>query len=459
MKARYAPSERNARLVSLPPKDLFDVLSHPMHQRNFENIQVLISRLRNLRSPSEYYEFQNDLVGFMYGADEWRSQCAEIELLVRGGIDCDPSWRAIDWRLERMVADRICRQLRCVGDGLAWKAFSYERHLITALGANRSNPNLFGKEGFGCELTVLKDTWENEGHFAILHDITNCLSVGDLTTCSQMHAPWVKGAKHTCNPERWVVAEVKEEHGQCKTVNRGGKQLDRMAMVVDAVVNGAPLVGEDGVQRKFFRSAEQFKTHLRQVAAVLEEAAITGHSTRRIQRHWVLSARAPAQALKSGLSQKDLNAEADSALGQAGFTAGRPRFVISSADILRLTPGCAPFSIYPFSPEICAALICDYVAFLSVLEITALTEAMLAVGFKQVEEITPIDLTQGGRPVVRGLARGKVMSIDNSGLQQMMLELVDLKRQGEAMIEYCSRPSTVPAVGMLTLKNERATWK
>jgi hypothetical protein len=458
MKAKYAPGERNTRLGRLPPKDLPAVLGHRMHQRNFVYIQSLIARLRNLRASSDYYEFHNDLVAFMYGADEWRDQCAKVELLLRDGADCDPSWRTVDWRLERIVADRVCRQLRCVGDGLAWKALAYERPLIVALGTNRSNPSLSSKKGFACELRVLKDTWENEGHFAMLHDVTNCLTVGDLTICSQMHAPWVDRAKHTCNPERWVVAEVKNRNGKCMTVRRG-KQLDRMQMVVDAVVNGTALVGDDGVPRQLFRSTRQLKTHLRRVAAILEEASNSGHSTRRIQRNWVLSGRAPAQALKSGLSQKDLKTTDDRALIEAGFTEGRPRFLLSSADILGLSRGCAPFSIFPFSPEICAALTCDYLAFLSVLEVTAVDDALLAAGFEQVQEITPIDLSQGDRPVVRGLVKGKAMSINGAGLNQIMLESVDIKRQAEAMIEYCSRPDATPAIGVLTLKNERATWR
>jgi hypothetical protein len=456
-KGKYAASERNARLGSLSETDLRQVLGHERHQVNLPVVGSLVDRLQKLKTPTDLYEFHRELIGHVYAADEWRAQCAEIELLLRGGSDCDPGWRAVDWRLERMVADRISRQLRCVGDGLAWKALSYERHLIVALGSNRSNPNLYGKEGFGCELRVQQDTWEIEGHFAILHDLTNCLTVGDVTTCSLMHAPWVKVASHTCNSERWVIAEVKNVGGLCKTVRRG-RQLARMQAVVDAVVNGLPLVGDDGVARSFFRSTKQFKTHLRELGGALDEAWETGHSLRRLQRYWVVSGRAPAQFMQSGMSPQERVAKEDRALVQAGLNVVRDRVAFSSADSLRLAPGCAPFSIYPFPAHICAALICDYLAYASMLGITALADALSGAGFDPVQEAQPIDLSDGDRPVVRGAMKNTAMSINGAALNQILLETVELRRLAEAMAESCQARSGPPATGMVTMKNERATW-
>ena len=109
--------------------------------------------------------------------------------------------------------------------------------------------------------------------------------------------------------------------------------------------------------------------------------------------------------------------------------------------------------------DICAALICDYLAFVSMLGINALTDALLAAGFTGVQEIRPIDLSQHDRAVVRGIIKTKAMSINNGALAQIVFEAVDLKREAEAMLEYSLRPDTTPAIGVLTLKNERATWR
>jgi hypothetical protein len=458
VKATYAPGERNERLGSLSNAELRQVLTHERHKQNLGVVRALVARLHKLRMPADYYEFHRELVAGIYSADKWRAQCSEIERLLRGGAESDPSWQAVDWRLERIVADRMCRQLRSVGDGLAWKVLAYERHLIVALGHNRSDPSLFGKVGFGCELRVLQDTWEKNGHFAILHDATNCLTVGDLTICSEMHAPWVNATSHTCNPERWVIAEVKSIRGICKT-RFSGRQLKRAQMAINAVVNNTPLVGEDGVPRTFFRSTKQYKTHLRQVATTLEDAWRTGHAVGQLRSHWVVSARAPVQAWDSGTPWSTYAAKDDKALLKAGLNTVRDRFLLTSADALRLAPGRAPFSIYPFRPAICAALICDYLAFVSMLGINALTDALLTAGFTGVQEIRPIDLSQHDRAVVRGFIKTKGMSINNGALAQIVFEAVDLKREAEAMLEYSLRPDATPAIGVLTLKNERATWR
>jgi hypothetical protein len=230
-------------------------------------------------------------------------------------------------------------------------------------------------------------------------------------------------------------------------------------MAINAVVNNTPLVGDDGVPRSFFRSTKQFKTHLRQVATTLEDAWRTGHAVGQLRSHWVVSARAPVQAWDSGTPWSTYAAKDDKALLKAGLNTVRDRFLFTSADALRLAPGRAPFSIYPFRPAICAALICDYLAFVSMLGINALTDALLTAGFTGVQEIRPIDLSQHDRAVVRGIIKTKAMSINNGALAQIVFEAVDLKREAEAMLEYSLRPDATPAIGVLTLKNERATWR
>jgi hypothetical protein len=434
------------------------VLGHPRHVESFEHVVQLVTRLHRVRTPSDFYTLHDELVHRIYEADEWRAQCANIELRIRGNSPCDPSWSAVDWELERIVADRIARQLRCVGDGLAWKAFGYSRQLVVALASNRGKPNLYDKAGFWCELTVLKQSWEDDGHFAVLHDATNCLTIADITVCSGLHAAWVDADNHKCNSERYVLNEVKNHKGRCVTLHRG-EQLRRMQMAVDALVKDEPVVGRDGEARRLFKSTLQFKTRLRQVERLLEEAFRSGYAVGQIQRHWVASARAPAQAVLIGVDRAVLQAAEERAFSRAGFTGGRHRFMMSSADILGLAPDLAPFSIYPFRPEICAALICDYLVFVSALEITALTDALHRAGFKEGHEAAIIDLNQPDRAVAFGVVNGRAISVNGAALQQILLEFADLKRQAEAMKEYASRPDFLTAIGILTLKNERGTWR
>ena len=42
------------------------------------------------------------------------------------------------WRIEDLDFDRICHQLRAVGDGLAWRASGYDRRYVIALPSTSS---------------------------------------------------------------------------------------------------------------------------------------------------------------------------------------------------------------------------------------------------------------------------------------------------------------------------------
>jgi hypothetical protein len=92
------------------------------------------------------------------------------------------------------------------------------------------------------------------------------------------------------------------------------------------------------------------------------------------------------------------------------------------------------------------------------LGITALADALSGAGFDPVQEAQPIDLSDGDRPVVRGAMKNTAISINGAALNQILLETVDLRRLAEAMAESCQARSGPPATGMVTMKNERATW-
>jgi hypothetical protein len=457
VKAKYAPGERDTRLYARDGKIARGILGHRRQQANLDVLTALIERLHGLKTPTDFYELHSELVHRVHEADNWAATCAERELLIRGGTASDPG-PAADWELERIVADRIARQLRVVGDGLAWKALNYSRPLVVALASNRGKPDTHAKAGFLCELKVLKASWENDGHFAFLHDATNSLTIADISVCSALHAPHVDPRSHSCNDERYLLTEVKNRKGRCMTVRRGA-QLAKMQMAVDAIVNDQPVVGRDGKARRLFKSSLQFKTRLGQVSGLIDQASRTGYAVGKLQRGWVLSARVPFHPVMVGTDTAALRAAEDEALDRAGFSIGRHRFVVSTADSLAKSPDLAPFSIYPFQPETCAAMICDYLVLVSVLEITAVSDALLRAGFSAVHAAPSIDLSQSDQHVVIGVVGRRGMSINGSALLQIMFEFLDLKRQADAMKEYAAKPRGPFAIGILTLQNERATWR
>jgi hypothetical protein len=40
---------------------------------------------------------------------------------------------------------------------------------------------MYGKVGLPYELGAIQHLWESDGHFALHHDLTNCLRIADLT--------------------------------------------------------------------------------------------------------------------------------------------------------------------------------------------------------------------------------------------------------------------------------------
>jgi hypothetical protein len=40
---------------------------------------------------------------------------------------------------------------------------------------------MYGKEGLSYELGAIQELWKTKGHFALHHDLTNCLRIADLT--------------------------------------------------------------------------------------------------------------------------------------------------------------------------------------------------------------------------------------------------------------------------------------
>jgi hypothetical protein len=64
------------------------------------------------------------------------------------------------WQLELDIRERVARQLRCVGDALAWPVFGFERQYITALARNQSPGMMAGKLGLAAERARVEQVTE-----------------------------------------------------------------------------------------------------------------------------------------------------------------------------------------------------------------------------------------------------------------------------------------------------------
>src|SRR5581483_5773506 len=90
-----------------------------------------------------------------------------------------------EWWIESEVASRCVRQLRAVGDALAWRVYLYDRRAILALSRNAPTGPIVRKAGLGLELGYIVRDWEKHRRFTLLHDLTSCLRIADV---SEVHA-------------------------------------------------------------------------------------------------------------------------------------------------------------------------------------------------------------------------------------------------------------------------------
>jgi hypothetical protein len=113
------------------------------------------------------------------------------------------------WEIERDVNERLGPQHRCVGDALAWRVFGFQRKEIVALSQNAPPGPIAGKSGLQAELHAVAEA-RAEGKFALLHDLTNCLRIGDITVFSADGTTW-NTIEVKSNPNRTASKQRRDQ--------------------------------------------------------------------------------------------------------------------------------------------------------------------------------------------------------------------------------------------------------
>jgi hypothetical protein len=347
-----------------------DVFAHPRHLAAQELLPQLIGELRNCVSVQDGYDFQQALLGRVLSVESERNAFSQAVKRIRAGrgpqpgapdpvSGLDPS-RPATWQLELEVCRRVGRQLRCVGDALAWRVFGFQRQHIIALSQNQPSGVMAGKKGLQAE-TAAVDKALADGHFAILHDLTNCLRVGDITVFG--------------DDGMATIIEVKSDPGRSKTV-----QQRRITAAVDAVRRGGPLPGHDR-KRVLYDLDLPFRTHLNVLADGSARAAQDGLFAARVPGDRALLVADMQGCGKQGWTLEEfgrrLDSKYNSATRRAGLGSDKQWHVTAtSADSVSIDPLRAPFAAYPLDPVTCARIIGDYVTFSVVTSGPALEETL-----------------------------------------------------------------------------------
>ena len=418
------------------------MLTHPWQQRAVSVVTDLIGRLRAAEAWDDFYDLQRAIVGGLLETEELFAAASRNAKRVAKGRPVEPAETG-DWDLDRLVYLRVGRQIRSVGDALAWTVFKHDRRVITALSQNESPGPMFGKQGLRREIGEIKAAWEQEGVFALLHDATGCIRIGDVTKFRDGRADLV---------------EVKVDPTNVRT-----RQTARMERVVATLNEGAPLM-IDGRPVEPLQVKQPFSTRLPELREPLAHASKDGFSTLNLGEGWVITVtnfvaaanNIPVDELGAWMEQRQ--ASVHRALMEAGLDESKQKLQATRADRIDMNPTAAPFAIYPFDPETCALLTCDLLTYES-----TLSWERLSVGFEAEGFITRNELPDNGRMMdqdapVMTASKGDMSTLLRAGaMEQILLELVEPQAYAAAMSELFERDRAVPA-GLLTFANETETW-
>ncbi|WP_328750262.1 hypothetical protein OHT57_32455 [Streptomyces sp. NBC_00285] len=414
-------------LTDMSSDRLDTLIKHPFHRENGERLIRFIKDLRECRSAEDFATFQRELLHATLAANLARAERSRVikrlrkkqslpadapDLVVGDPHDLDA------WRLESDVLERVGRQLRSIGDALAWRVFRYDRRYILTLRRNESpGPMTLSKEGTVHEIQFAEQQWSEHRRFALLHDLTGCLRIGDVSVFQEGD-----------NGEQDILLyELKTNPRR-----RESAQLTRTRLAAEALHMGGPLPGQD--KAVLVETGVPYATHL----SVLSDALARAHQS------GLKTMRAPGQrgvlALDIAVAGNRWGGQEATRQFHAAYAALLRRMRLtgqtipfSSGDSAARNTMAPPWGIYPLQPAQCAGLIADVLVFTVTLSSDNFIEELRKQGL-DAEWVLPrgADM-EHAQPVVIIQGHGRRVTMARAGIEQLMLELTDLQAWAHGM--------------------------
>jgi hypothetical protein len=287
-----------------------------------------------------------------------------------------------------------------------------------------------GKSGLPHELGAAAGM-RAAGSFGLLHDLTNCLRIADITEFRP------DGSK--------LLYEIKSSPA-AKT----GPQRRRMEAAIEAVMTGGELPGRPG--SRVITPTARCRTHIRSFVSVITEAHTRGIAGTSVSNSRALTAcsfpalaRTRASAGPDQLTD-DFKAARQNALTKAGIASALHHVrVMSTTRNHDFVPSVMPFALFPLSPELAALLICDYIIF----DITAAPEriahTVTRYGITADMLLAPANDTLTAPDTVITLSKGpRTLHLHPGALYELMIECLDLTTWAQANAEILDAPDPPP---------------
>lgn len=398
------------------------VLGHPRNQWAHKTVVDLIYRLRASQADPDLFETQQALLDAVLDVEQRRAAISRVRKRVRrnsrdvprdapeleSGLDPkDPQ----SWELEYLAHERVCRQLRSVGDALAWKAFGYERSFILALSRGKPSGPIAGQDGLRAELDFVDRCRRDGARMVLLHDLTNILLLGDVS----------------------VFSDDAVSFHEIKTNDKyqNSTQWTRLSATADSLIRGAPLLRGGQV---LVPMTVPYRTHLDDLRNVLNLAHEHGMHGGQIPGGRAVVA-ASLHTAPSRWTQDEFAPEFDRRLrglwSDIGIRTDDHKVVLASLDRAGRIPTAPPWAIYPLAPEVAAGLIMDTIFFLTSMSPEAVIAALAGQGMLA-EWLQRLDGSESAsEPLLSvvlptGHGRAQTTSMNLVELNRLMLELVDL---------------------------------
>lgn len=399
------------------------VLFHKRQRLTGFIIEDLLKRLGGLASVEDWFDFQQGLVAPLYRAEE-------------GEVGATRALRAapddFDRRVDQLACGRSVRQLRAVGDAFAWLVLENQRSAIVALAQNKPSGRIYGKDGFDAELQVVQGYWDQTGHFALIHDLTNCLRIHDLTVVNRFHR--AGAPEHPCGKNAYDVVEVKARPGR----RPHQRQEKRLTDAMEAINKGGRLIGPDGVFEQF-RPTVTLHSHLDALAGLLDGVMRdeAGANSITVEDGWVASAfRLAGHPAGTNVLDvlKEVERRRDAAMKSAGFSDGAEIFRLQTGDGAGRALFRLPYGLYPIPPRTASFLTCDWLIYESILSPGRLEDALKREG---------VSVERKSGPILRITRGDHSIEVTRRSIEPALHEMITVDTMAAALAEWVGQPGFI----------------
>ena len=398
------------------------LLTHPLHHWATTTLVGLVRDLRQCQSLQDAYHFQQTMIDLLLNVEEQRAAVSRTRKMLKRKPGRLPAaapelQTGLDplelgsWNLEYQVFERVCRQLRTVGDALAWKLFHYERNIIVALSRGEPAGPMFDKKGLDREREIITRAWRDDGEFVLHHDSTSALRVGDISIFQK---------------DGGVLVQEIKTNDRYRDKAQDQKILD----TVNALIKGGPL-STDGYT--LVPSNVAYQANMKSLRDILVLASERGLQGAKLPGGRAMVAINLASAPDT-FTAEEFNARIDTEIQRqrrrAGIHSSEHILTLASLDRAARSPAEPPWAIYPIEPELAVGLITDVIIYFVSMSPDTLLAALSEFNIRA-SWLQELDGTEDPRkPLLKVAMRtGNTLSFTDMNvieLNRLLVELVDL---------------------------------